>query len=88
MYTKRDCDYCKKEYLADNRNLNRGWGKTCSKSCAASLRECTKSTYNINKVAKNNVKRRKQNYRETLSIKKTEIDDEILRIKLKKLKTL
>jgi hypothetical protein len=34
-YTLRQCNNCKKEYLADNRNLKRGWGLCCSKSCAA-----------------------------------------------------
>lgn len=41
-YTKRNCDWCKKEYLADNRNLKRGWGLCCSKSCAANKRESKK----------------------------------------------
>ncbi len=38
----RLCDFCKKEYNADNRNVKRGWGLCCSKSCAASKREADK----------------------------------------------
>lgn len=36
---KRNCDNCGKEYEADKRNVNRGWGLCCSKSCAAQKRE-------------------------------------------------
>lgn len=36
---KRKCDNCGKEYNADSRNLKRGWGLCCSKSCAAKKRE-------------------------------------------------
>jgi len=32
---ERKCDFCGKIYKADNRNLKRGWGLTCSKSCDA-----------------------------------------------------
>ena len=39
MYIKRKCDFCNKEYMADTRNLKRGWGLCCSKSCAAKKRE-------------------------------------------------
>lgn len=54
---KRKCDNCGKEYEADNRNLNRGWGLCCSKSCAAKKRERSKPTYNADRVAFNNIKR-------------------------------
>jgi len=37
--TTRNCDHCGKPYKADNRNLKRGWGLCCSKSCAAKKRE-------------------------------------------------
>jgi len=37
--TKRNCDWCSIGYLADNRNLKRGWGLCCSKSCASKKRE-------------------------------------------------
>lgn len=60
-YTKRICDNCGKEYLADNRNLNRGWGLTCSKSCAASKREKSKPTYNKERVLRNNIRRQSWN---------------------------
>ena len=56
-YTKRKCDYCGKEYMADNRNLKRGWGLCCSKSCAANKREKSKPNYNPERVAANNIKR-------------------------------
>ena len=38
-YVIRKCDVCGKEYKADTRNLKRGWGLCCSKSCAAKKRE-------------------------------------------------
>ena len=56
-YTKRNCDNCGKEYLADNRNLKRGWGLTCSKSCAAKKREMSKPGYNPQRVEENNKRR-------------------------------
>lgn len=43
---KRKCDNCGKEYNADTRNLRRGWGRCCCKSCAAQLREKKKPGYN------------------------------------------
>lgn len=39
---KRRCDICNREYEADNRNIKRGWGLCCSKSCAAIKRERNK----------------------------------------------
>ena len=41
---KRTCDNpkCNKEYEAREADLNRGWGKCCSKSCAAFVRELAK----------------------------------------------
>lgn len=57
---KRNCDYCEKEYMADTRNLKRGWGLCCSKSCAANKREKSKPNYNPVRVAENNWKR--ENY--------------------------
>ena len=41
---KRNCNYCGRIYEADERNLKRGWGLHCSKSCAAKTRE--KKDYN------------------------------------------
>lgn len=58
---KRNCDNCNKEYEADIRNINRGWGLTCSKSCAASKREKSKPSYNAEKVKKNNFRRENWN---------------------------
>lgn len=54
---KRNCDHCGKEYNADNRNVKRGWGLCCSKSCAASKREKSKPNYDPVKVAQNNILR-------------------------------
>lgn len=56
-YVKRNCDNCGKEYNADTRNLKRGWGKCCSKSCAAQLREKSKPGYNPERVKRNNIRR-------------------------------
>ena len=53
---KRKCDNCGKEYNADTRNLRRGWGRCCCKSCAAQLREKRKPGYNPKRVAINNVR--------------------------------
>lgn len=35
---QRHCLFCDVEYIADMRNVKRGWGLCCSKSCAALLR--------------------------------------------------
>lgn len=56
-FIKRKCDNCGKEYLADERNLNRGWGLCCSKSCAAKKREMSKPGYAPERVARNNIRR-------------------------------
>lgn len=53
----RNCDNCGESYLADTRDLSRGWGKCCSKSCAASLREKSRSGYNRERVKRNNIRR-------------------------------
>jgi len=55
--TARACNNCNTQYQADNRNLKRGWGLTCSKRCAASLREKSKPGYNPKRVAANNFRR-------------------------------
>ena len=52
-----NCDNCGIEYEADTRNLNRGWGLCCSKSCAASKREKSKPSYNPERVKANNIRR-------------------------------
>lgn len=38
-YVTRICENCGKPFQADTRNVARGWGRCCSKSCAAALRE-------------------------------------------------
>lgn len=53
-YTTRNCDNCGKKYKADNRNLKRGWGLCCSKSCAAKKREMSRPDYNPFTVERNN----------------------------------
>lgn len=57
MKIKRKCDYCGKLYTADTRNLKRGWGKCCSKSCAAHKREKRKPGYDPERVKINNIRR-------------------------------
>lgn len=54
---RRKCDNCGREYDADTRNLKRGWGLCCSKSCAAEKREKSKPGYNPRHVAENNIRR-------------------------------
>lgn len=51
---ERKCDNCSKTYIADMRNIKRGWGLCCSKSCAASKREKSRLDYNPITVARNN----------------------------------
>lgn len=53
----RKCNSCGESYEADARNLKRGWGLSCSKSCAASLREKSKPGYDPARVALNNIRR-------------------------------
>ena len=54
---KRNCNNCDTEYMADTRNLRRGWGLCCSKACAAKYREKQKPGYNPDKVVENNIRR-------------------------------
>lgn len=58
---KRKCDVCGKEYNADERNIKRGWGLCCSKSCAAKKREKRKPSYNAERVKENNIRRARWN---------------------------
>lgn len=53
----RNCDVCSKNYNADERNIKRGWGLCCSKSCAAKKREKSKPGYNLDRVNANNFRR-------------------------------
>jgi hypothetical protein len=34
----KSCQNCGKEFTPDKRNVNRGWGLCCGKSCATSYR--------------------------------------------------
>lgn len=45
---ERKCDNCGAEYNVDSRNLKRGWGLCCSKSCAAKKREKNKTIKDVN----------------------------------------
>lgn len=63
---KRNCDNCNKLYDVDQRNLNRGWGLCCSKSCAASKREKSRPDYDPKIVAINNDSRRNWNEKEII----------------------
>jgi len=54
---QRKCDVCDSEYNADERNIKRGWGLCCSKSCAAKKREMSRPGYNAAKVDFNNFRR-------------------------------
>lgn len=65
MTTERKCDNCGKIYLAENKNLKRGWGLTCSKSCASQKREKSKFGYNPKKVEMNNIRRTLWNQKRT-----------------------
>lgn len=58
----RKCDNCGRTYKADTRNLKRGWGRCCCKSCAAQLRERSKPGYDPKRVQRNNVRRELWNY--------------------------
>lgn len=58
---ERKCDVCGKEYNADERNIKRGWGLCCSKSCAAKKREKSKPSYNAERVKQNNIRRARWN---------------------------
>lgn len=62
---KRNCNNCNKEYIADERNVKRGWGLCCSKSCAAKMREKSKPSYNIERVEANNVRRENWNVKDS-----------------------
>ncbi len=56
-HTRRNCDHCGKVYNADMRNVKRGWGLCCSKSCAAKKREAAKPGYTPERVEANNIRR-------------------------------
>lgn len=60
---ERKCDNCGREYKADPRNLKRGWGLCCSKSCAATKREKSKPGYDPKRGAENDIKREMWNHR-------------------------
>lgn len=44
LNTERYCNVCFKDFTSDLRNLKRGWGLSCSKSCAAKMRERKKQS--------------------------------------------
>jgi hypothetical protein len=77
-YTKRKCDNCGKEYMADNRNLKRGWGLCCSKRCAAKKREKSRPDYDpvYNSLKRDGLLPRKTDYVETYNNSGWADDDE------------
>ena len=64
-YILRKCDVCGKEYFADERNIKRGWGLCCSKSCAAIKRERNKL-----KIKLNSIKLEKENKKDDDTLEK------------------
>lgn len=42
-----NCYICGEEFKPDNRNVKRGWGLFCSKSCASKWREKSKTKSEI-----------------------------------------
>ena len=48
----RDCDNCGVGYHVREANFKRGWGRSCSKSCAAELREKNKKTTSRTEIFK------------------------------------
>ena len=87
----RECDVCKKKYIPDQRNLKRGWGLCCSKSCSAIKRESNKKKTHDMEIGKEHILRMaKQNYPEgTMHLgfnyidckKKLNKDSEIFQVK-------
>lgn len=47
MKVEHNCDVCGTPFMSDSRNLARGWGRCCSKTCAAIKRESTNKTGRI-----------------------------------------
>lgn len=45
------CTCCNKPYVPDNRNLQRGWGLFCSKSCSAKFKVRLKSLKSSERIA-------------------------------------
>lgn len=53
QFTK--CVNCHKQFIADKRNVNRGWGVFCSKSCAVICRNNLNSLESKLKIQENRV---------------------------------
>lgn len=47
-YTEINCKKCNKIFKAENKAINRGWGKFCSKSCSISYNNKLKAVEKIN----------------------------------------
>ncbi len=73
---KRNCNHCGREYEADMRNVKRGWGLCCSKSCAAYNREKLKTEKNMEQ---NNIPARVQ----AIIIDKLAVDPEEVNLESK-----
>jgi hypothetical protein len=46
----KSCQNCGKEFTPDKRNVDRGWGLCCGKSCATSYRNKLKGMSNLELV--------------------------------------
>lgn len=68
MKINRNCNNCNNPYQADSRNVKRGWGLCCSKSCAASMREKSKPGYDPKRVERNNIIREERQDRQVQGI--------------------
>ena len=47
---KRPCLYCNILFTPDPRNIKRGWGRCCSKSCAAAMKYKYKSMSEFERI--------------------------------------
>ena len=52
---KRECLNCNRLFIPDPRNVKRGWGRCCSKHCAAALK------FKYNKMSESERVREKRN---------------------------
>lgn len=68
MKINRNCDYCGKEYVAESRDIKRGWGLCCSKSCSAKKRETSRPNYDVKRVERNNIIREERQERQVQGI--------------------
>lgn len=76
-----NCKCCKKEFKARQADLNRGWGKFCSKSCKAKEQEKRTGQYktllsaNINYLLVNNQNKAMKDFLELERIHEIAMND-------------